>query len=140
MSGDGRQNAKIQADDGGDEDPQQGEEFSLSDEIGLAGLVDQLRNVFHGAMDGKILELQINAQAEEQPESAKDQPDQQQRVSVHTQEVDRRQVRQLERGLATGGGFLLKHPQRGKRSVHKKSSENHLCGRQRRRRSCQNLG
>ena len=50
----GRQHAEIKHNDHGNEEPQDQQEFSLGDQVGFAGLVDQFGNLAHGAMHGHI--------------------------------------------------------------------------------------
>ena len=49
------QHAKIEHDNRGNERPQQHQKFALSDQVGLAGFVNQFRNFAHGAVHGEIL-------------------------------------------------------------------------------------
>src|SRR5689334_11056831 len=73
------QNAKVENDDHGNESFKYQDELALRDQIGLAGLIDQLRDFTHGAMHGRILQLHIDDQPEQATQSAEDQADFQQR-------------------------------------------------------------
>ena len=42
---DGRQRAEVERDDGADEEPQNHQELALLNQVGLAGLVDELGNL-----------------------------------------------------------------------------------------------
>ena len=48
------------------------DELALGDQVGLAGLVDQLRDLAHRPVDRQVLELAVDDQAEDQPEDADD--------------------------------------------------------------------
>ena len=86
-----------------DECPQDHQELALRDHVGLAGLVDQLGDLAHGAMDRQVLELHVNGEAEEQSEAAEQDSNQQDVVSVHAQEADRGEIGNLQAGFAAGG-------------------------------------
>src|SRR5258707_183843 len=82
--------------DRADEDLQQEDEFALGDEVGLAGLVDQLRDLAHRAMDRQVLELCIGDETEEQAQDADDQSEEQECFAAHAEKRDQLQVRQHE--------------------------------------------
>src|SRR5208282_1363209 len=65
---DRRKHAEVEDDDDGDEHPKQKKEFALRDEIGFAGLVNELGDLAHGAVHGQVLEASEDGQAEEQAE------------------------------------------------------------------------
>src|SRR5437588_454613 len=100
MSGDGMQKAEVAEDHHRDESPQNQNELSLRHQIGLAGLVDQLRDIAHGLVDGKVLQIQINSQSKHQSGKAERQANQKQVVAIHAQERNRRQIGQLQAGFA----------------------------------------
>ena len=61
-----RQDAEVDDDDGADEHLEQQDELALGDEVGLAGLVDQLGDLLHRLVHGQVLELLVDDQAEGQ--------------------------------------------------------------------------
>ena len=67
------QGAEVDEHDDADEELEQEDELALRDEVGLAGLVDQLGDLAHRAVDRQVLELRVHHQAEEQAEDADDQ-------------------------------------------------------------------
>ncbi len=92
-----QQHAEVQHDHHRDERPQQHQEFALRDQVGFAGLVNQLGDFPHRAVYRQILQPRINRQAKNQPENAEKNSEEQQLVSVDSvQESHRRQVRQLQ--------------------------------------------
>ena len=50
-------------------DLQNDQELHLRDQIGFAGLVNQLRDLEHGFMHRRVLQLVINDQAEQQAQA-----------------------------------------------------------------------
>ena len=56
-------------------------------------------------VDRHVLELDVDHQPEHQPEDAEKDPDQQYLVAIHTEEADRRQIRQLQAGFPGGLGL-----------------------------------
>ena len=66
------QHAEVENHDDADEDLEQQDEFALRLQIGLAGLVDQLRDLAHRAVHFELLELDVHDEAEEQAEDADD--------------------------------------------------------------------
>ncbi len=102
LAGHGSQHAEIQHDDDGDEEPEKKKELALGNEVGLAGFVDELGNVAHGAVHGEILEAAVDHQAEDEAEDAEQDAEEQQLVAVDAEELDLRQVGQLQVGFAGG--------------------------------------
>ena len=100
-SGTGEQHAEVQNNHDGDENPQQQQELALREEVGLAGLVDQLGNLPHRAVHRQILQPAIDRQAEEQAENAEQNAEEQQLVAVDAEKRDLRKIRQLQIGFAT---------------------------------------
>ncbi len=100
LSGDWREDAEVEDDNDGDEEPENDEEFALGDEVSLAGFVDQLRDVAHGAMHGQILEAPVDHQAEDQAEDAKENAEEQQCVAVDAEELHLAQIGKLQRCFA----------------------------------------
>ena len=49
----------------GDEDLEDGDELALRDQVGLAGLVDQLRDLAHRPVHRQVLQLVEDDQAEQ---------------------------------------------------------------------------
>ncbi len=94
------QHAKVEHDNGGNEGPQQHQEFALGDEVGFASFVNQLRDFTHGAVHGQVLQPHEDDQAETEAEGAEQQPDGQQAMPVHAEERNRREVGQFQGRLA----------------------------------------
>ena len=67
--------------------PEQQQEFALREEIGLAGLVDQLGNFAHRAVHRQILQARVDDHAEDQAEDAKQNAQEQEFVAVDAQEM-----------------------------------------------------
>ena len=103
LAGNRSQPSEVSQDDDRDEDPQDQQELALGDQVGLAGLVDQLGDLEHRLVDRHVLELHVNRQAEQQAEDAEEQADREQLVAVHAEKADRRQIGQLQAGFAAGG-------------------------------------
>jgi hypothetical protein len=101
------QNAEVENDDRDDKGFEEKKEFALSKEISLAGFVDQLGNLAHGAMRGQALEVAVNIQAEKHAKQAENNTDEEQRVAIGSEESALREIGQAQVGL-TGerlGGF-----------------------------------
>ena len=62
------QETEVENDDRADEGFENQEKLALRDQVGLAGLVDQLGDFEHGAVDRHVLELPVHDQSEEQTE------------------------------------------------------------------------
>jgi len=65
---------EVQHDDDADERLENEEELALRDQIGLAGLVDQLGDLAHRRVHGKAPQLREDDDPEQEPERADDQP------------------------------------------------------------------
>ncbi len=122
LTGNRRQPSEVSQDDDRDERPQDHQELALGDQVGLAGFVDQVGDVAHGAMDRHLLELEANRQPKEQSKGAEDEADGEQLVPVHPEKADRREIRELQAGFAArslarlgegGGGLKKQECQRG---------------------------
>ena len=74
--------AEVEHHDDADEHFQEEDELALRDQVGLARLVDQLRDLEHRLMDGQVLELPEDHHAERETEQAHDEPGHQQRSAV----------------------------------------------------------
>ena len=94
------QHAEVEHDDDGDEDPEQEQEFALLDQVGLAGLPDQLGDLCHGTVDGKVFQAAVNNQSKEQPKDAEQNAEHQAGVATDAEELDLREVGKLQIGLA----------------------------------------
>src|SRR5207249_935738 len=66
----GSEPAEVHDDHNSDKHPQDHQEFSLGEEVGLAGLIDQLGNVEHRFVDGQVLQVGIDRQPETQAKDA----------------------------------------------------------------------
>ena len=117
-----QQHAEIEHDDGGDEDPEQEQEFALRDQVGLAGFVDQLGHFAHGAVNRQILQAHVDRHAESQAENAEENAPEQQLVAVDlgAEKIHLRKIGQLEVGFAAGG-FLRGAGER--RGAHQSESD-----------------
>ena len=71
-------------------------------EVGLAGLVDQLRDLPHRLVHHHVLELRVDHEAEGEPERADHQAGEQQRVTVGAEEAHGAQVGQHQVRFAAG--------------------------------------
>ena len=98
------QHAEVQDYDHGNERLKNQDELALRDQIGFAGLIDQFGDFAHGAMHGRILELNVDNQPKQSAQRAENQPNFQQRVAAGAvQERDALHVGQPEIGFS--GGF-----------------------------------
>src|SRR5262249_11707787 len=75
-----------------------------------AGLVDQLGDLAHAAVHGKVLELAIDDEPEHEPEHADAEAEEQQRVPVDSQERDLREVGDDQVDLAPVSGGSERRP------------------------------
>jgi hypothetical protein len=117
-----RERAEVHEHDGPDEDPEEDQELALLEEIGLAGLVDQLRDLGHGLMDRETPDSGVGGDPEHHAQDADDEPEQEKVVPVQpAREGHRVEVRQREIRLASlvllrerrrGGGEHGDHAQR----------------------------
>ena len=121
-----RQHAEVQHDHDGDEDPQEQQELALREEVGLAGLVNQLGDFAHGAVHRQVLQAAVNGQSEDQSENAKQNSDRQQLVPVDAKKGDLREVGKFQARLAAGG-FL--EPRRMPRSAKSAGRQRRLLSR-----------
>src|SRR6266566_6356236 len=115
-----RQRAEVQRHDRADKEPQNQQEPTLGEQIGLAGLVDQLGDLAHGAMHGEVAQLRVLRETKEQPQGADDQAPQQQCAAADpAEERGLVQVRQYERGFTACcmlGGILQQSENHAQRS------------------------
>ena len=102
LAGDRSEHAEVEHDYYGNEEPEKKQEFALGDEVSLAGFVDQLGNVAHRAVNGKILEAAINDQAKDQAKNAKENAEEKEFVAVDAEKLDLGKVGKFEIGLAAG--------------------------------------
>jgi hypothetical protein len=94
------QDAEVEEHDHADEDLEQQDELALRDQVGLAGLVDQLGHLEHRAVHRHVLEAHEDRHAEGEAQQAHDQAAHEQRAAVDAQERFAAQVGQHEIGLA----------------------------------------
>src|SRR6185369_9015291 len=78
-----RQHAEVKNDHDGDERFENQNELTLRRQVRLAGGVDQLGNLAHGAVHRQFLEIHVNRQAETEAENADSDAKQQQIVAVN---------------------------------------------------------
>ena len=97
-----RQAAEVDRADDADEHPEDQDEPPLRDQIGLAGLVDQLRDLEHRPVHRQVLQVVVDDQAEHQAEDADAEAAHQQGASVDPLELDRPEVGQHEVRFAAG--------------------------------------
>src|SRR5207247_5691593 len=117
------QELEVQQNHRADEDLEDQEELALLEQIGLTGLVDQLRDLEHRRMHGQGLQSAVDDQTEEQTERADNEPECEQLMSVDAEEVDRRQIRDLEVGFSTRFVLLLLSQQTKRSSEHRAKRE-----------------
>src|SRR5450432_1828231 len=95
------QDAEVDRDDGADEDLEQEDELALRDEVRLAGLVDELRDLEHGLVDRHAAQLPKDYEAEDEAEQAHDEAAREQRAARQAaQEAHLAEVRQDQARLA----------------------------------------
>src|SRR4029079_5692142 len=89
---------------------------ALGDEVGLAGLEDELGDLQHRAVDGHVFELPIDDPPEQHPEDADAEPAEQQLAAGEAApEGDRPEVGQDEvRFAGAGGGGSREGQERGR--------------------------
>ena len=87
---------------GADEQLEDQQELALLDQVGLAGLVDDRRDVGHRLVDRQVLHRRVGPEAEQQPQHADDQAREQDLVAGHAQEVALVEIGQLDVDLAAG--------------------------------------
>ena len=114
------QEAEVDDDDDPDEQLEDRQELALLQQVGLAGLVDQLGDLAHRAVHRQGLQLLVDHQAEDQAEQADAEPEHEQRPAVDAHELGLAEVGQDQARLAAGvrrrlGGGLDRrlHRQRG---------------------------
>ena len=95
-----------------DEQLEHEQQLALLDHVGLAGLVDQLRDLAHGRMHRQLLDRQVALQAEDQAQHADQQPAEEELVAVQPEEAPLLQARQAEIHLAAGGVRAVGRPRR----------------------------
>ena len=88
-----QQHLEIDQDDGGNEHPEQQQEFALRHQVGLAGFPNQLGNLSHGAVNRQVLQAAIDDHSKQQPKDAKQDAEHEQLVAVHAQKLHLRKDR-----------------------------------------------
>src|SRR5215471_3239292 len=108
LAGYRREPAEVEDDDDGNENPEQHQELALRQQIGLAGFVDELGNVAHRFVYGKIFETRVDDEPEEQAEDADKNAPEEELVAVHApDELNRGKIGQLQAGFAARFAFGL---------------------------------
>jgi hypothetical protein len=102
------EHAEVKDHDHADEDLEEQDELALRNQVGLAGLVDQLRDVEHRLVDGQVLQLREDRHAERESQDTHDQAGHQERAAVDAMEVDRAEIRKNEVGFAACVTCLLR--------------------------------
>src|SRR4029077_4240681 len=82
-----QQHAEVEHDDHGDEGLEQDQKLALRDQIGFAGVIDQLGNLAHGAVHRQILQALIDGQTKNQPEDAKKNPEKEELMTIDAEKV-----------------------------------------------------
>ncbi len=121
LPGTGAKTAEVERDNHRDESPEHKNELALRHQIGFAGLIDQLGNVAHRAMNRQVLQLHIDRQAEQQAADAEQQSDRQKVMPVQAEEICKahaRQIRQDQVGFASAR-VLLRAGECGKQQDQK---------------------
>ena len=85
---------------GADEQLEDQQELALLNQVGLAGLVDDRRDVGHRLVDRQVLHRRVGPEAEQQPQHADDQAREQDLVAGHAEEVALVEIGQLDVDLA----------------------------------------
>ena len=98
------QEAEVQDHDHADERLEEQQELALLDEVGLAGLVDQVRDLRHRPVHREPLDRRHLEEPEGQPRDAHEEADQEQRMAADSQELGRVEVGEDQVGLAAAGG------------------------------------
>src|SRR5271168_2728392 len=96
------EDAEIKDDDYRDKQPQEDEEFALSEEVGFAGLVDELGDVTHGLVYGHAFEAAVNCQAENESKHAKDDAKEKQLVAIDSEKAYLRKIGYFQGGFTAG--------------------------------------
>ena len=88
---------------GGNEHPEQQQEFPLRNQVGLAGFPNQLGDLCHGAVNRQVLQAAIDDHSKQQSKDAKEDADHQQLVAIHAQKLHLGKIGELKVGFARGG-------------------------------------
>ncbi len=75
------------------------DELALGDQVGLAGLVNQLGDFEHRAMHWEILQLGVNHETECEAQETHAEAGHQERSSVHASKADRAEIREHQVGF-----------------------------------------
>ena len=102
------EHAEVEHHDHADEELEEENELALGDEVRLAGLVNQLRDVEHRLVDRQVPQTRENHHPERQAKDADDEASHQQGAAVHAVKVDGSEIRENEIGLPArmAGSFL----------------------------------
>ncbi len=94
------EHAEVEDHDHADEDLENQDELALRDQVGLAGLVNELRDFPHRRVNGQVLELPEDDHSEREAEHADDEARLQQRATVDALELDAPEIGKDEVCLA----------------------------------------
>ncbi len=126
-----QQRPEVEHDDDPDEGLEEEDELPLGDQVRLARLVNQLRDLAHRLVHGEIPELDENHEAEEETEHTHDETPEQQRAPVDPREAHLREVGHLEVGFAAAGvrgrGRRLRRRSPGRRGDNRPDGGNQEC-------------
>ena len=129
------QEEEVDEDDGPDEQLEDHQELALLDQVGLAGLVDQLRDLPHRLVDGHVLQLRVDHQPEAKAQRGDHEADHEQRAPVGAfEEGHGAEIGQLKVGLAalvndrSAAGVLLRR-RRHRRDEHERRQRQRNQGR-----------
>lgn len=86
----------IDHDYSGQQELEEEDEFSLGDQVSLAGLVDQFGDLFHALVDREVLDLGELYQPEDETEQADDEAEHEKRAAADAKEKHRAHVRQYQ--------------------------------------------
>ena len=125
LPGTGASQPKYRDDDAGDEDPENDQELALRQQVGLAGLVDQLGDLAHGRVDGEIAKPGIHHEAEDEAERGDAHTEHQERAPSNPEERHCGEVGQHQACFAAvmDGLLFLRHGRRGQIREHEKAEE-----------------
>jgi len=95
FAGDGSENAEVEDDHNGDKSQSTIRNLPCVIRYVLQGFVNQLGDVTHRAMHGKIFQPAVNYKPENKAEDAKENAEEQKLVTVNAEELDRGQIGKL---------------------------------------------
>ncbi len=96
---------EVDRHDAADEQPEERQELGLLEQVGLAGLVDELGDLEHGLVDRKVPDRHVHVEAEHAAEQADDEPEAEEGgAGLPADELDGAEIGDDEVGLGGEGG------------------------------------